>query len=116
WAQHFTRVVDINSPTPFPAIVSSDSPLLEVHSAVLLTKHERERRAAGHAGYLDARREKLVAPAQTKLELTREDLERRLGWLLKRVNALASAPGQITGDIAYRLAVLQETSTNLVRA
>ena len=115
WAQHFTRVVDINSPTPFPAIVSSDSPLLEVHSATLLTKHERERRAAGHPGYLDTRRERL-APVQKKLELTREDLERRLGWLLKRVNALASAPGQITGDIAYRLAVLQEASANLVRA
>ncbi|MBW1833177.1 MAG: hypothetical protein JRJ10_16085, partial [Deltaproteobacteria bacterium] len=51
-----------------------------------------------------------------KLELTRDDLERRLGWLLKRVNALASAPGQITGDIAYRLAVLQEASATLVRA
>jgi hypothetical protein len=115
WAQHFTRVVDINSPTPFPAIVSSDSPLLEVHSATLLTKHERERRAAGHPGYLDARRESL-APTQKKLVLTRDDLERRLGWLLKRVNALASAPGQITGDIAYRLAVLQEASATLVRA
>ena len=115
WAQHFTRVVDINSPTPFPAIVSSDSPLLEVHSATLLSKHERERRAAGHSGYLDARREKLTL-SPTKLELTREELERRLGWLLKRVNALASAPGQITGDIAYRLAVLQEASTSLVRA
>jgi len=115
WAQHFTRVVDINSPTPFPAIVSSDSPLLEVHSATLLSKHERERRAAGHSGYLDARREKLTL-SPTKLELTREELERRLGWLLKRVNTLASAPGQITGDIAYRLAVLQEASTSLVRA
>jgi hypothetical protein len=107
-------VVDINSPTPFPAIVSSNSPLREVHSATLLTRHERDRRAAGHTGYLDARRDKLTTP-QTKLELTREDLERRLGWLLDRVNALASAPGQITGDIAYRLAVLQETSANLVR-
>jgi hypothetical protein len=42
--------------------------------------------------------------------------ERRLGWLLERINAVASAPGQITGDIAYRLAVLQETTANLVRA
>jgi hypothetical protein len=114
WAQYFTCVVDINSPTPFPAIVSSESPLREVHSATLLTKHERDQRAAGHTDYLDARRTKLATP-QTKRELTREDLERRLGWLLDRVNALASAPGQITGDIAYRLAVLQETSANLVR-
>ncbi len=115
WARHFTRVVDINSPTPFPAIVSTASPLLEVHSATLLTKHEREQRAVGHPQYVDARRKKLTL-AQTKLELTREDLEHRLGWLLRRVNELASAPGQISGDIAYRLAVLQEASTNFVRA
>jgi hypothetical protein len=115
WAQHFTRVVDINSPTPFPAIVSSDSPLLEVHSATLLSKHERARRAAGDATYLDPRREKL-APPQKKVELTREDLERRVGWVLRRVNALATAPSQITGDIAYRLALLQEASTTFVRA
>jgi hypothetical protein len=107
--------VDINSPTPFPAIVSSESPLLEVHSATLLTRHERARRAAGDNGYLDERREKLALP-QTKHELSREDLERRLGWVLKRVNALATAPGQLTGDIAYRLALLQEASTSFVRA
>ena len=59
-------------------------------------------RAAGHKHYLDPRRKKL-APMRTKLELTREDLERRLGRLLERVNSLASAPGQISGDIAYRL-------------
>ena len=114
WAHHFTRVVDINSPTPFPAIVPSDSPLLEVHSAVLLTKQERDRRAEGHQGYLDARRKKLVR-AQAKLELTREDLEQRLGSLLNRINTVSSASGQITGDLAYRLATLQEMSTTLVR-
>ncbi len=115
WAQHFTRVVDINSPTPFPAIVSSDSPLEQVHSAILLTKRERERRDAGDARYLDPRRKKLNKP-QVERDLTREELEGRLGWLLDRVNALAAAPGQLTGDIAYRLAVLQEASTALVRA
>jgi hypothetical protein len=115
WAHHFTRVVDINSPTPFPAIVSSDSPLREVHSAIVLTKHERARRADGESGFLDPRRESLALP-QSKLELTREDLERRLGSILRRINALATAPGHITGDIAYRLALLQEASTSFVRA
>lgn len=114
WAEHFTRVVDINSPTPFPTIVSVDSPLLEVHSAIVLTRKERERRAAGDAAYLDPRRKTLVT-AQAKRELTRQDLERRLGWLLDRINALASVPGNITGDLAYRLAVLREASTSLVR-
>jgi hypothetical protein len=116
WAEHFTRVVDINSPTPFPAIVSARSPLLEVHSATVLTKHERERRSAGDADYLDPRRTKLMPSHGRPLELTGEDLERRLGWLLERVNALASAPGNITGDIAYRLALLQEASTSVLRA
>ncbi len=115
WVDHFTKVVDINSPTPFPAIVSSASPLLEVHSATLLSKYERQRRAAGDPSYLDPRREKL-ALSPSKRDLRREDLERRLGWLLKRVNALASAPGQISGDMAYRLAMLREASTTLVRA
>ena len=86
-------------------------------SAVLddISEEDAPARESGQPGYLDARREKLANP-QTKLELSREDLERRLGWLLDRVNALASAPGQITGDIAYRMAMLQETSANLVRA
>ncbi|MGD8318469.1 MAG: hypothetical protein PVH21_18710 [Myxococcales bacterium] len=114
WAEYFTRVVDINSPTPFPAIVSNRSPLLEVHSAIVLTKKERLRRAAGDVGYLDPRRERL-APLQTKRELTRQDLERRLGRVLEGVNALASAPGNITGDIAYRLALLREASTSMLR-
>ena len=117
WAHHFTSVVDINSPTPFPAIVSSTSPLREVHSATLLTRHERDRRAAGDLGLpRPVRREKLAPSPQEAASSRREDLERRLGWLLKRVNALASAPGQLTGDIAYRLAVLQEASAALVRA
>lgn len=115
WAHHFTRVVDVNSPTPFPAIVSSDSPLREVHSATLLSRHERQRRAAGEHGYLDPRRAKL-APSRTSRVLTREDLERRIGQLLDRVNALASAPGQLSGDMAYRLAVLKEASTTLAHA
>lgn len=115
WAEYFTRVVDINSPTPFPAIVSSNSPLLEVHSAILLTKHERQRRACGDVVYLDPRREGL-APLRTKRELTRQELERRLGRVLEGVNALAGTPGKITGDIAYRLALLRETSTSMLQA
>lgn len=115
WAEHFTRVVDINSPTPFPAIVSSASPLLEVHSATLLSKHERARRTAGDREYLDERRVKLTLP-QAKLELTRDDLERRLGWVLRRINALDTATSQISGDMAYHLAVLREASTSFVRA
>ncbi|MEM7138742.1 MAG: hypothetical protein AAF500_19350 [Myxococcota bacterium] len=115
WARHFTRVVDINSPTPFPVIVPSGSPLLEVHSATLLSRHERAQRRAGVSHYLDPRRDKL-APSRAKQELDRQELEHRLGRMLERINALASTPGQLTGDIAYRLAMLQEASSHLVHA
>lgn len=56
WADHFTRVIDINSTSPFPPLVVTDSPVREVHSAQLLTRCERERRAAGDVDYLDPRR------------------------------------------------------------
>lgn len=36
WAEHFHKVVDVNSPTPYAPIVSGRSPLREVHSAVIL--------------------------------------------------------------------------------
>ncbi|MGB5813025.1 MAG: hypothetical protein WBG86_21005 [Polyangiales bacterium] len=115
WARHFTRVVDINSPTPFPAIVPSDSPLLEVHSATLLSRHERAQRRAGQHGYMDPRRLNL-APTRPKGELGREELESRLGRMLDRINTLASTPAQVGDDLAYRLALLQEASSNLVHA
>ncbi|MEM7437786.1 MAG: hypothetical protein AAF436_21725 [Myxococcota bacterium] len=115
WARHFTRVVDINSPTPFPAIVPSGSPLLEVHSATLLSRHERAQRRAGVSDYLDPRRDKL-ATSRAKQEFDRQELEHRLGRMLERINALASTPGQLTGDIAYRVAMLQEASSHLVHA
>jgi hypothetical protein len=56
WLEHFTRVVDVNSTTPFPPFVAASSPLREIHSAAVLTRRERERRAHGDARYLDPRR------------------------------------------------------------
>jgi hypothetical protein len=41
WASYFSRVVDINSPTPFPVLVPEDARLEAVHSAELLTREER---------------------------------------------------------------------------
>jgi hypothetical protein len=51
WADHFTRVVDVNSSAPFPPIVRAASPLREIHSAALLTRRER-----GGGGSRDPRR------------------------------------------------------------
>lgn len=56
WADHFSRVIDINSTSPFPPLVVADSPLQAIHSAQVLTRAERERRADGEPAYLDPRR------------------------------------------------------------
>lgn len=58
WADVFTRVIDVNSTSPFPPLVSSNSPLAEIHSAQLLTRSERRTRADGQPDYLDPRRAK----------------------------------------------------------
>jgi hypothetical protein len=62
WADHFTRVIDVNSTSPFPPLVVADSPLREIHSAQLLTQHERERRADGAQDYQDPRRAERLSP------------------------------------------------------
>lgn len=64
WADHFTRVVDINSTSPFPPLVVATSPLKEIHSAQVLTRNERKRRADGEPNYVDAlRTQRLTLPS-----------------------------------------------------
>lgn len=73
WAQHLTRVVDVNSDSPFSPFVETTSPLEAVHSAQLLTNLERQRRAEGQPGWLDDRRAsgpRTVGRAFTGLELS----------------------------------------------
>lgn len=41
WVDFFTKVADVNSPDPYPLFAAPDSPLREVHSARLRTRHER---------------------------------------------------------------------------
>ncbi len=88
WADFFTRVVDINSDTPFPPIVSADSPVREVHSAAVLSHRERRMRAAGDPDYLDPRRS--PTPSNVDHVFTREDLETILGSLPSELETLAS--------------------------
>ena len=110
WAQHFTHVVDINSTDPFPAIVSAESPLREVHSATVLTQGEIRRRDAGDRHYLDPDRSPAVV-ATPKKELKRPELERLLGGVLGTMNSVArNAEAVAKADISYRLSVLQEAS------
>ncbi len=109
WAKYFTKVADINSPTPFPPIVPVDSPLSEVHSATVLSRHERAARQ-NDPEYLDARRPKLVS--QMRREFTVTDLSAGLSDLLERFNAIVvgADPFAHPDDLAYELAMLSESS------
>lgn len=87
WARHFTRVVDVNSSAPFPPFVDAASPLQEIHSASLLTRSERERRAGGDPDYLDPRR----PPAMGRGGSFRaEDIATALGERAAQVEALSA--------------------------
>jgi hypothetical protein len=97
WLDHFTRVVDVNSSAPFPPFVSAGSPLREVHSAAVLTRAERARRAAGDARHLDARR-----PLRDRRdrEFTAAELAARLAPLAAEVERLARSMEERETDLA----------------
>ena len=90
WTEHFDCVVDINSPTPFSAIVPQASPVQAIHSATLLTREERQRRSHGDSGYLDPRRK--GRRARATLRLDGEALDALLGDLVSEMNQMAAAP------------------------
>jgi phosphoserine phosphatase len=85
WRDHFTALVDLNSTTPFPPIVDAASPLREIHSAAVLTRAEKARRAAGAPAWLDPRRPAFGATREYRAR----DLAGRLGALAAEVEALA---------------------------
>jgi hypothetical protein len=109
WSQHFTRVVDINSPAPFPPIVSESSPLEEVHSATVLSRHEMQKRTLDPT-YLDTRRN-AGGPAWRR-DLARSELLGVMDSLLQRFNAIVRDANPLADpvDVAYRLSVLRESS------
>ncbi|HET7752511.1 MAG TPA: haloacid dehalogenase-like hydrolase [Anaeromyxobacteraceae bacterium] len=86
WLGHFTRVVDVNSSSPFPPFVSASSPLQEIHSAAVLTRTERARRAEGEPTWTDPRR-----PARDPRDrvFTAIELSERLAEVAERVEQLA---------------------------
>ena len=110
WTEHFACVIDVNSPTPFPPIVTRASRTREVHSAVLLTREERRRRSNGDEGYLDARRRDHRPRAP--LELDRDALRVRLDALLNAINLLSKrVPNPPRRwEIAYARTMLTEAS------
>lgn len=83
WADHFARVIDINSDSPFLPIVQAGSPLREIHSAAVLTAWEREH------GALDPRRK--VVPKGPPRELSRDEIARKVAPFAERAESLARA-------------------------
>ncbi len=114
WTEHFTCVVDINSPTPFAPIVAQASPNRAVHSATVLTREEQRRRSGGEAGYLDARRK--GRPPTERVELDRDALSTLLGDPLAKINQLgAHAPSlPQRWELAHTLTQLTEASRALL--
>ncbi|HNS98579.1 MAG TPA: hypothetical protein PLJ27_06540 [Polyangiaceae bacterium] len=79
WANYFKILVDLHSPTPFVPIVSGSSPLMEIHSAHVMTQAEKQDgscRRRNHVGPLDERR------------YCGSQLERQLPGLLSTVHRL----------------------------
>ncbi len=83
WANHFARVIDVNSDSPFVPIVRADSPLEEIHSAAVLTLEERR------TGVLDARRKQ--RPVGEPRVLSADELAARIGPLARRAEELSDA-------------------------
>ncbi len=117
WAEHFTRVVDVNSSTPFPPIVPAASPLEEIHSAGVLTR--RERRAGAGRG-ADPRRP--PRPAHDRV-FSRAELLDRLRGAADVAEALAARADEIAARLARprrslheQLEVTMDELESLVRA
>ncbi len=106
WAEHLTRVVDVNSDTPFSPIVGARSPLRELHSAALITNRERAARDAGEDGWMDPRRPR--PPRDGRRVLSRPELVERLGDLLAQLETLAEQPQSNAWRIASLLREARE--------
>ena len=90
WSDHFTRVVDVNSDTPFPPIVSAGSPVRELHSALLTTSHEQTRKADGAEDWMDVRRP--APPRSSARAFARGELLDRLDDLREQLEHLHEDP------------------------
>jgi hypothetical protein len=87
WSEAFTHLVDVNSSSPFPPIVPADARVRTICSAGLLTRREKDARAAGQPDYLDPRR----APLPVAAELGHAELAARLADERARIEALSAA-------------------------
>ncbi len=87
WTELLGTVVDVNSDAPFSPVVARGARARAIHSASLLTRRERDARARGEA-WLDPRRH---AAARVACDLSRREIEARLGPLADELDSLARA-------------------------
>lgn len=117
WASCFTRVVDVNSPTPFPVIVGAQSPLREVHSAQVLTRAEADGEVA------DPRRAQLPYGREPEGVLDAVALAAAIGPELERARDLVrlharalEAPAAARRGLEARLAGVRGEMSEAVAA
>jgi hypothetical protein len=124
WTEAFTHLVDVNSSSGFPPIVSASSPLRAIFSARVLTRAEKDARARGDA-WLDPRRgrlgaggsrefgapelEALLAPLRAVVDRLTRELEarqRQIGDAVERARARCAAVDRSLEAAALALADL----------
>jgi hypothetical protein len=114
WAGHFARLVDVNSDAPFSPLVPATSPLEELHSALPLTRSERDARARGDAIFLDPRRKDLAR--RPTREFRAPELARILAPRLERAGALTRSHRDQASHLAHALEALRlETARAIAR-
>ncbi len=114
WSRHFARLVDVNSDTPFSPLVPATSPLEELHSALPLTRRERDARAAGSPTFLDPRR-KGLARRETRV-FDSPELERLLANELARARDLTRSQRDHANHLAHAVDALRlETARAVAR-
>ncbi len=110
WAQYFTKVADINSPTPFAPIVAASSPLREIHSAQVLTQLEIER-ATTDPTWLDPRRS--PRPDFSSVRYGFEELSSILDPVLRNVEDVATSYHAEAGVVRSAIQALEVRAKEL---
>ena len=110
WTDAFTHVVDVNSTSPFPPIVSASSPLRAIFSALILTRAEKEARQRGDT-WLDPRRGK---GAGVTREFQRQELEALLAPLRAAIERFTDAEDGPVAEVAFALASARERARRVL--
>lgn len=110
WTEAFTRVVDVNSASPFPPIVSAASPLRAIFSAQVMTRAEKEARARGLPA-LDPRRRRVASGARA---FEPGELEALLATVRAATDRLGASAGPSASGRAYRATRLHERARRVL--